>query len=59
MLNAIVQLGEFVSFATLVYGALLCLEHSDLFQEVIERQQRTCSEARMGSLERGELTVSI
>ncbi len=59
MVNAIVQLGEFVSFATLAYGALLCLEHSELFQEMVKRKQQACSEVRVGNLERGELTISI
>ena len=59
MLNAIVQLGEFASFAVLIYGALLCFEHSDLFQEMIECKQRAGNDGRIGRLEHGELSISI
>jgi hypothetical protein len=59
MIYAITQLGELVSFAILAYGALLCLEHSDLFREIVARKHSACKEGRIGSLERGELSTSI
>ena len=59
MLNVIEQLGELASLAILAYGALLCLQHSDLFQEITARALSACKPGRIGSLDRGELNISI
>ena len=59
MLNVIAQLGELASLAILAYGGLLCIQHSELLQEMTQRAQAACKPGRIGSLDRGELNVSI
>lgn len=37
MLNIIIELGQLASLAALAYGALLCIEQSELFQTMTGR----------------------